>query len=132
MTAICLPNGEKYPRENSKHWIGRDAEDVPPGWMDDMVRRVLEQLNRRLIKLEDLKNDELEKSDTKLAERNSIMLSRTARDLERYIKLETMRSTLRTLKAVSSNEGALAELIHRIDRIAETLRTDDDPSGSEQ
>ena len=97
-----------------------------------MVRRVLEQLNRRLIKLEDTKNDELEKDDPKLAERNSIMLSRTARDLERYIKLETARSALRTLKAVSSNEGALAELIHRIDRIAETFGTDDDPSASEQ
>jgi len=132
MASICSPDGEKYSRTAPSYWIGRDAEDVPPGWMDDMVRRVLEQLNRRLIKLEDTKNDELEKDDPKLAERNSIMLSRTARDLERYIKLETARSALRTLKAVSSNEGALAELIHRIDRIAETFGTDDDPSASEQ
>ena len=111
MALTCLPDGEKYPRENSKHWIGRDAEDVPPGWMDDMVRRMLEQVNRQLIKLEDLKNDEREPNDPKTREQNARTLDRLERMLDRLVRLETARVVLRSTKVASSHEGARAALI---------------------
>jgi hypothetical protein len=117
MMLTCLPDGEKYPRENSKHWIGRDAEDVPSGWMDDMVRRMLEQVNRQLIKLEDLKNDEREDNDPKTREQNARTLDRLERMLDRLIRLETMRSLLRSTKVAADNDETRATFMRRMDKL---------------
>ena len=88
---IEAPNAPGLCRESWRAWIGRDAEDVPAGWMDDMVKRLLEQQNRRLIKLEDKKNDELEAGDPRLCEQNSRILSRITRDVMKLVQFETAR-----------------------------------------
>jgi hypothetical protein len=112
------PNAPGFCRESWRAWIGRDAEDVPAGWMDDMVKRLLEQQNRRLIKLEDKKNDELEAGDPRLCEQNSRILSRITRDVMKLVQFETARAALRQLEVASKHEGALEELIRRVDRVA--------------
>ena len=115
---IEAPNAPGFCRESWRAWIGRDAEDVPAGWMDDMVKRLLEQQNRRLIKLEDKKNDELEAGDSRLCEQNSRILSRITRDVMKLVQFETARAALRQLEVASKHEGALEELIRRVDRVA--------------
>lgn len=96
-------------------WIGREAEDVPPGWMDNVVRRLLAQVNRELIKLEGT-NMEKEPNDPATRDLSSQTLHRLELTLGRLIKLETQRAALRTGKA-SSNEGALEEFKRKLDAL---------------
>ena len=40
------------PRTNPLHWKNISAEDIPPGWIDNMVKRLFEVLNGSLIRIE--------------------------------------------------------------------------------
>ena len=96
-------------------WVGREAEDVPPGWMDNVVRRLLAQVNRELIKLEGT-DMEKEPNDPATRDQSSQTLHRLELTLGRLIKLETQRAALRTGKA-SSNEGALEKFKRKLDAL---------------
>jgi hypothetical protein len=98
-------------------WVGREAEDVPPGWMDNVVKRLLQQVNRQLIRAEIAKDDE--HNDEKSRDTNSRSLARLELTLERLIRLETQRAKSRvSTKADAVNAGALEELKRRIDQLA--------------
>jgi hypothetical protein len=86
--------------------------------MDNVVRRLLEQVNRQLIKFEDKKTDS-EENDPPTRDQNSRTLQRLELTLARLMKLETQRAKARaTTKAESRNGSALEELKRRLDQLA--------------
>lgn len=117
------PTGRAPPVDKTMEaWVGREAEDVPPGWMDNVVKRLLEQMNRQLMHAEEAKEDEVNTPETR--DMNSRSLVRLELMLERLIRFETQRAKTRTTtKADAANAGDLEELKRRIDRIAATRGT---------
>jgi len=116
MSSTDEPTDRVYAETAMGAWVGRKAEDVPPGWMDNMVRRLLEQVNRQLIKFEDPKvNDE--KNDPETRDLSSQTLHRLELTINRLIRTETQRAAMRNSKA-SSNAGALEELKRKFDALA--------------
>jgi hypothetical protein len=107
-------------------WIGREADDVPPGWMDHAITRLFTEWNVQVIKLMDLKNGSNSADCALDRERNARTLERLARSLDLLIKLETARASRRT-KMAATHEGALDEFKRRIDRIAQARGTDGAP-----
>jgi hypothetical protein len=104
-------------------WVGREAENVPPGWMDNLVKRLLEQVNRQVIRAENAK-DEDEDNDPKTRDMNSRSLARLQLTVERLVRLETQRAKSRTTtKADAANANALEELKRRIDLLADAAGT---------
>jgi hypothetical protein len=104
-------------------WIGREAEDVPSGWMDNVVKRMLEQVNRQLIRVEDAK--ETEDNTPESRDMNSRALARLQLTMDRLVRLETQRSKSRaTTKAVAAHGSALEELKRRLDQLAAAKSTD--------
>ena len=122
--------GRNYCDTAPKAWIGRVAEDIPQGWMDNMVMRLLTQANVELLRLENRKKD-AEPDDEKKREADSRTLVRLTNMIERLIRFETERVPLRSMKVIGSNAGAGDELIRRIDRQARALGTDEDPGEAE-
>jgi hypothetical protein len=130
--------GSAYPRENPKHWIDVEAEDIPQGWMDDMVKRLFDVLNRRMIRLETAQacvSDAPDHVTGKPPELNYQQESGFARlaaqmrnDLEKLRKIEMKRQSKKPKVTVSDDE-ARAKLEREIDRIvaAETA-----PGGSKK
>jgi len=97
-------------------WIGREADDVPPGWMDNVVKRMLEQVNRQLIRIEDAKDEEDNTPETR--DKNSRSLARLQLTMDRLVRLETQRSKSRaTTKAIAAHGSALEELKRRMDQL---------------
>jgi hypothetical protein len=97
-------------------WIGREADDVPPGWMDNVVKRMLEQVNRQLIRVEDAKDEEDNTPETR--DQNSRALARLQLTMDRLIRIETQRSKTRaTTKAIAAHGSALEELKRRMDQL---------------
>ena len=95
-----------YARTHPKHWINITAEDIPPGWIDDMVKRLFEELNRQLIRIErtsmqvtDKKNASDEYDDNPdEREQHARTLARIQTQLERLTQMEMERASLRATK----------------------------------
>jgi 23S rRNA pseudoU1915 N3-methylase RlmH len=98
-------------------WIGRQAKDIPPGWMDHMIRRLFDEWNREMIKLEDLKSGSNKSADAASRAHDARTLAQLERSLERLIKLETARAALRSTKVSNNNEGARAALVRDLDKL---------------
>jgi hypothetical protein len=118
---ISQETGRVYPRENSKHWIGVEAADIPQGWMDDMVKRVFDVLNRNLIRLETAQakvNDENKDSATIVKEIavQTRLAAQIRNDLAKLRKLE-MKRQARKPKVTVSDDDVRAELEGRLDRL---------------
>ena len=114
--------GSASPRENPKHWIGVEAEDIPQGWMDDMAKRLFEVMNRNLIRLETALmkvNDKDKTSETILKEaaQHARLAAQIRNDLQKLRKLEMKRQAKKPKVTVSDDE-ARAELKRRLDRLA--------------
>ncbi len=127
--------GSAYTRTHPKHWVDVTAEDIPHGWMDDMVKRLFEILNRDMIRLE---NAQLAESDKKgpdgqpLSEPAETVLERVAkkerlvaqmqRSLERLTDMELKRvparKQIRRKKAAISHDNSLPELECRLAELA--------------
>ena len=116
-----------YARTHYKHWIGITAEDIPPGWIDDMVKRLFEELNRQMIRLEktstqasDKKdhNDMIE-DDPEKREKNARTLTKLRTDLEHLTKLEMDRASLRATKSARKPSAARAKLAQQLAETAE-------------
>jgi hypothetical protein len=128
--------GSAYPRENPKHWIGVEAEDIPQGWMDDMVKRLFDVLNRRMIRLEmaqarvsDAK-DPLTGKAPDLDYQQESEFARLAiqmrNDLETLRKIEMKRQSKKPKVTVSDDE-ARAKLEREINRIVAAQNAAGDP-----
>jgi hypothetical protein len=127
--------GSAQSRTNSKHWIGVEAEDIPQGWTDDMVKRLFDVLNREMIRLE---TEQTRLSDAKdrdgnplpldyeKAEERQKMLTRLRTDLERLRRMDVTVKSRKPQVTVSDDEER-AELQREVDRIVaatETGKTD--------
>jgi hypothetical protein len=91
---------------SSKQFIGKKADDVPPAWIDNMVKRLFDELNRQLIRAERASMHEPDARDAKgnfvddvdKREKNARVLSRLQTQLDRLTRLETERAHLRATK----------------------------------
>ena len=120
-----------FPRTNAKHWIGVTAEDIPPGWMDDMVKRLFDELNRQMIRAEkasinepDQKKDEAE-SDKQLEvrEKHARVLVRLRGELERLTQMEMKRASLRATKKSRTRNETRADIRRDVLAAVESART---------
>jgi hypothetical protein len=113
--------GSACARTNPKYWVGVEAEDIPQGWMDDMLKRLFDVMNRNLIRLETAQakvNDQDKEQDEiiKEASQHQRMASQIRADMERLRKLE-MKKQSRKPKVTLSDDEERAELQREIDRI---------------
>jgi hypothetical protein len=113
--------GEVHSDTVMKAWIGRTAEDVPQGWMDHAIRRMLHQANGQLLRLENIKEESFAKDQTDkeldLIERKAVVLARVSRNFCPLIELETERARQRVNLRVPSNEGARDALIRHVTKV---------------
>jgi hypothetical protein len=133
-------NGARvYARTHPKHWININAEDIPPGWIDDMVKRLFEELNRQMLRVErtskqvsdkKLPNGEY-KDDPEEREQHAQTLSSLQRSLERLIVLETGRLPARKVKRNEKPGETRARLQRRLAEQLESSRARDLPGKSE-
>jgi hypothetical protein len=112
-----------YAREHPLAWIGRDPEDVPQGWIDDMIRRELEEWNRQMIKLETASKKETEsQSDARSREQNARTLAILQRQLKEILRAEDDRALRRETRRAEGAEDAVAALERRLDQLLERER----------
>jgi len=136
----CPETDSAHPRESYKHWIGVSAEDIPQGWMDDMVKRLFEILNRDMIRLE---GAQIAESDTKepggtvshsaleQVAKKERLLAQMQRSLERLTEMELKRVRTRKPKKARSDDEARRELKRRIDQIVAADAAQQNPPKSE-
>jgi hypothetical protein len=122
MTTSSEDGAREYARTNPKHWKNLTAEDIPPGWIDDMVKRLFEELNRQMIRVE---RTSIQKSDKKDAqgnyeddsverEQHARVLSSLQRSMERLTSMEMARASLRAAKPNKKPGAARAEIRRQI------------------
>jgi hypothetical protein len=99
-------------------WIGRQADDVPPGWMDHNIRRLFDQWNAQMIKLEDLRNGSNSAPDAESRAHDARTLAQLQRSLAALIKLETARAALRSTKVVKNDDDTRAAFERRLAKLA--------------
>jgi hypothetical protein len=135
----CPKTGSVHPRESIKHWIGVTAEDIPQGWMDDMVKRLFEILNRDMIRLEKSQLAESDKKgpddkppelDLEKAAKKARALSNMQHTLEKLTDMEMRRAEERKAEVTVSDEDALSELERRIDQLADEADASEDSKGT--
>jgi hypothetical protein len=115
-----------FPRTNAKHWVGVTAADIPQGWMDDMVRRLFDVLNRSMIRLEtaavpavDETADDAKKRKAALddAAKKVRLVNQMQTALERLSEMENKRVRTRNATMARSYDDARKELKRRLDQI---------------
>jgi hypothetical protein len=141
MTKTCPETGgSPYPRTNAKHWVGVEAEDIPQGWIDDMVKRLFDVLNRQIIRLEQDQQSESDKKDElgnppeldlEKAARTSRLLKDMRESLKQLADMETKSRRARKPKATMTDEQTLAELERRLDSLAAENGSGRDRKGSQ-
>jgi hypothetical protein len=98
--------------------------------MDNVVKRMLEQVNRQLIRVEDAKEEEDNTPETR--DKNSRSLARLQLTMDRLVRLETQRAKGRaTTKAIAAHGSALEELKRRVDQLT-AARSAGETSGESQ
>jgi hypothetical protein len=128
-----------YPRENSQHWIGVSAEDIPPGWIDDMVKRLFDELNRQMIRAEKASSQESDKKDAQgnypddpdKREKNARVLARLQTQLERLTSMEMDRASLRATKSTRTPTETRAAIRRKVLAAIDAGRARDRDGGSE-
>ena len=115
MTTDPQDGGRVYARERPEHWIGLTAEDIPHGWIDDMVKRLFEELNRQMLRLENAALKETKEDNTPdLREQESMTLARLEGTLNRLNRLDIQRATIRNTKAARSRRARRAAIRSQI------------------
>ena len=144
----CPEQGSPNTRESIKHWVGVTADDVPPGWIDDMVERLFEIVNRDMIRLESVQlaeSDKQTEEQCKQPETAQAVLGAVAkrqrlateirRNLERLSDLEMKRAQprkqARRKTAAISNDDIRREIKRRIDQIIAADAAGEDSPKSE-
>jgi hypothetical protein len=132
-------SGPVYSRTHPKYWEGVEAEDIPQGWMDHMVKRLFNILNRRMIRLEraqaslsDAKDPVTGKPpdlDFKKENEFARLAAQMRNDLEALRKMEMKKQSGKPKVMVSDDEER-AELQREIDRIIAACNPGDAGSGT--
>ena len=125
-----------YAREHPKHWLGVTAEDIPQGWMDDMIKRLFEELNREMIRIEtrsrkmsDKKENAPEDTDEE-QEKRTRKLERVQRTLKNLTQMELERQLPRETK-VTRYDDPHAELERRLNQRLAAIEADEAAEKSE-
>ncbi|HEX4301531.1 MAG TPA: hypothetical protein VHZ78_01970 [Rhizomicrobium sp.] len=122
MTTTPEDGARVYARTHPNHWINISAEDIPTGWIDDMVKRLFEELNRQMIRIErtsmqmsDKKNDKNEYDDKpEEREQHARTLARIQTQLERLTEMEMKRASLRKTKKSHKPKETRADVYGRL------------------
>jgi len=105
----------EYARTSPKHWINLQAEDVPQGWIDDMVKRLFEELNRQMLRMEHAHAKERkEDDDADKREQDSLTLARLEGTLNRLTRLEMQRADLRATKTARKRRDVRAAIRSKV------------------
>ena len=133
MSKTCEPTGDgPHCRTTAAYWVGREAEDLPPGWMDDMIRRLFDEWNRQMIKLEDLKSGSNKSEDAQSRAHDARTLAQLERSLDALIKLETQRATSRSKKVSTNHAEARAAFERRVADFARAAGATEIPEESDE
>jgi hypothetical protein len=112
-----------FAREHPSGWNVRELDDLPPGWIDDMVRRLLEEWNRQMIKLENASKKAPESQDEpRLREQNARALATLRRELKDILRMEDERAVKRTARNTQEESDAIAALERKLDQLLERER----------
>jgi hypothetical protein len=110
-----------YARTDPRHWKNLTAEDIPHGWIDDMVKRLFEELNRQMLRAQHSSANALKKKqdgtyedDTDARDQDSLILSRLQGSMQRLTKLEMERATLRTTKNARKRRDTRAAIRSKV------------------
>ena len=88
-----------------------------------MIKRLFDQLNRQLLKVEDLKKDENEPDDPQTRAINARTLASLERSLERLTQLEQRRLAVQSTKVSPSNENQRAALERELHQLVAAERS---------
>lgn len=116
-----------YASTNPKAWKNVTAEDIPPGWIDNMVKRIFDELNRQLIRVENTSKQLSDKKDArgqfeddpKRRASDANTLASLIRSMEKAIELEMGRSENRAIKAVRKPKDVRKALAQQIAAVIE-------------
>jgi Zn-dependent M32 family carboxypeptidase len=112
--------------------VGVTAEDIPQGWMDDMIKRLFDELNRQLIRIEDKAKRENQPDETPEEEATDARkLANLQRALERLTQMEMQRQSLRETKVGVSDDDARLALERRLDQRLAAIRAQRTSEGSQ-
>jgi hypothetical protein len=109
-------------------------EVIDDDWKDDVVERLLRELKRQLIQLENTKPT-TGTDEAPIRANNVQSLARIERTLTRLLQLHEQRELRHETKVAAENGDALRELERRIDRLiaaAEASEIKADSAGAEQ
>ena len=129
-----------YARTHPKHWIGLTAEDIPPGWIDDMVKRLFDELNRQMLRVERASKQISDKKDSQgnypdtddEREQHARTLKSLQTSLERLTVLDAKRETLRkTVKRMTKPGETRARLAKKLAAQLERTRAGGIPGESQ-
>ena len=89
-------------------------EDIDSDWLDHMVRRLFNELDRQMKQVEDSRTGS---TDAQGRAANARTLASLERTMERLTRTERERQAQRTSKAMSKNGNRRAEIERKIARI---------------
>ena len=102
------------------------CEAVNDDWKDDLVIRMLRELKRQLIQLENTKpTPEIDQANIRMV--NVRALASMQRMLDRLIRQDEQRSLKRETRVAAKNDDALAELKRRLDQLLAASETSPSP-----
>jgi hypothetical protein len=102
-----------------------NPEDINSDWLDDMVKRLFNELDRQMKQVEESRTGQTDATGRAANARTLASLERT---LERLSRTERERAVQRTSKALTKDGNRRAEIERKISRI---IGIEFDSSGSE-
>ncbi len=93
---------------------GVRPDDIDSEWLDDMVKRLFNELSRQMYQLENIKQGTGSAPDRAA---NARTLSSLERTLERLARMEREREAMREKKVAKKNDEARDALIRRLDQL---------------
>jgi hypothetical protein len=119
-----------FARTNSNYWKNLTAEDIPSGWIDDMVKRLFDELSRQMLRFENTGStapigEGNEPTQNKKAcnrddltpaqrEQDARTLARLEGTLNRLSKLEMQRASLRATKTTRGRTETRGSILSEI------------------
>jgi hypothetical protein len=106
------------------------ARPIDETWRDDVVNRLLLELKRQLIQLENAQpTPGADEAETRAV--NVRTLTNIERTLERLLRLEEQNTRKRETRVAKNDDDALEELERRIDQLAAAAEAEKDIPGSD-
>jgi hypothetical protein len=109
-----------FARENPRHWLTKEVEELPEGWKDDMIRRRLEECSRQMIRLTDSTiNTPRNRVDETTRAQDARTLATLRREVKELLKMENDCAVRRNTRTAESSEDVVARLERRLRQLLE-------------